>query len=446
MNNKYSASISPILTRICRVGFMLVILTFPNIVKALTIAELQNKNQLNVISYINVQEPVLASETIELIVEVSSSQRFFGKSELVDFYLPEASVFRHNGLFSVRAEGSGEGYRIIQQIRVLITPQSIGIIEIPIIELKVAVMTEERQRIEGSLYTSPVSFNVISPSTLISSTSWIAANELKITRQIDGKKEHYQLGDAITEKLVIQSVGIPSMVLPSFTPQEYPGLAVYVRSPSVIEHVVNNRFIATKEQEFIYTIEKSGHYSIPKRQWTHFDTLQREEHIITLESVTINTKLSLPQHIAIAIDTIRHHLFSYSSFYTVLAIFFIFLLIKFSDLKHLYINLKQVRAHRKKYIRAISRHDHMTILLHLYQRLDTLREAHISLDKEFATQPPFSHQLQSLQKVVFGHELNPTHIQRNVLIQMYNYLSPPNYWQRLKTRVQNLYRPLINYP
>lgn len=252
-------------------------LSADQVAAASTVEQLLDSGQLQVDYRLLPETDIVPGQPVSIEVEVATDRWYAQGTRLEDFEIDGATVYRgsQNSSNSSRREGSQSWAVQLQTIQFY--PQRAGRLQLPPLRLFVSVNTEGGGVVEGTLTLPARDIEVVTPAAMVGLEDWLASSDIRLDEQYEGLKEAYQPGDAITRRVSLQIDGAPAMMLPALSAAKIDGLALYLPLPVVSERSNRGELTGYRQQQFIYTVEKPGHYTLPAitLEWWDLDAGER---------------------------------------------------------------------------------------------------------------------------------------------------------------------------
>ena len=253
---------------------------------AVTLEQLQQQGHLVINYRFSPREQVIQYQPVTIEIEVATD-RWFARGVRIDDLDIEGAVINHQGNLSTNSSRQQGGVTwAVQLWTVVIYPQKSGVLTIPTIGLFVSVNAGSEPPVEGKISLPEKTLDVEVPDAMMGVDQWWATTGLTVKQSFEGLKDSYQPGDAITHTIDMKIESVPAMMLPQLIPASIDGLAVYTRQPVVNDY--NNRGVlkGARKQQFIYTVEQSGDFSLPAYQFYWWNLADMKKESIFLASQT----------------------------------------------------------------------------------------------------------------------------------------------------------------
>jgi hypothetical protein len=170
--------------------------------------------------------------------------------------------------FAVNSTRSEDGKSwTVQTWSQVVYPQRDGVFRIPAIPLRLAIASEGLESIGGETFTSPLVFTAHTPVELQDKTSWIATTRFEVKESFNKSLDDLKPGDALIRTINMSVSDLPAMMLPEFTAEALPGMAIYQKTPEVMDRVNRGEYIAGRTEVLTYVFEQSGDYQLPAQTY-----------------------------------------------------------------------------------------------------------------------------------------------------------------------------------
>ena len=230
------------------------------------------------INYRIAESALIRYQPITLEVEVATDRWFARGCRIETFDMEHAVVYRaaDNSINASSLE-AGETWAV-QTLSIVIYPQRSGHLLLPELKLFISVKSEDNRVIEGDYHLSEKALQISVPEAMADIDQWLASTSLKMTESYLGLKDFYRPGDAITRTIDIRVDGAPAMMIPALQAAAIEGLAIYEVPSKIADQSNRGDLQGRRQQQFIYTIEKTGSYTLPpySLHWWNTDEQQME--------------------------------------------------------------------------------------------------------------------------------------------------------------------------
>ena len=143
---------------------------------------------------------------------------------------------------------------------------------------------DDRSPVTVDVDLPPVEFRAIVPAGAEPLDPYLAGRQLTLTRDIEGRTETLEAGDALVVRYTAELDGLPAMFLPPLiATEEIAGVSVYANQP-LLEDAERSR----RSETLTYVFEAGGQFEIPavELSWWNTETLAIET--TTVPSLTIS--------------------------------------------------------------------------------------------------------------------------------------------------------------
>jgi hypothetical protein len=195
--------------------------------------------------------------------------------------------------FAVNSTRSEDGKSwTVQTWSQVVYPQRDGVFRIPAIPLRLAIASEGLESIGGETFTSPLVFTAHTPVELQDKTSWIATTRFEVKESFNKSLDDLKPGDALIRTINMSVSDLPAMMLPEFTAEALPGMAIYQKTPEVMDRVNRGEYIAGRTEVLTYVFEQSGDYQLPAQTYYWWNLRSQSVESIELPAHALNVSLS----------------------------------------------------------------------------------------------------------------------------------------------------------
>ena len=270
-------------------ALLLILLLICESIYALTIEDLQSDGHLSISYRVLSDGEIVQYQPVTLEIEVATDRWFSRGSRIESFEIDKAIVYRSSELSTNSSRSDAGRTWAVQLWTLVFYPQKPGPLRIPAIHVFVSVNTEGGVVVEGSVRLDPQLIDVVTPSPMVGVSDWLATTSLVVEEDYQGLKESYQPGDAITRTISMQVQDSPAMMLPAVIVPDLDGVAVYRVQPKVYEENNRGNLVGYRQQQFIYTVERAGSYTLPSYTFYWWDLERGVKEIIELPALTFST-------------------------------------------------------------------------------------------------------------------------------------------------------------
>jgi len=252
-----------------------------------TLEELISSDKLRIKSWIDPSDKIIARQQINLYIEIATDKWFsggtrIGRVEIDDAILLQREQFAVN---STRTEG-GKSWTV-QMWTLVIYPQRDGAFEIPAIPLRLAIAGEGLKAISGGVFTERLEFTATIPEELKDKANWVVTTQFDVKESFDKSLEGLKPGDALIRTIDMSASDLPAMMLPEYTVETLPGIAIYLKPPEVTDKINRGQYLAGRTEVLTYVFEQSGNYQLPEQVYFWWNLQSQKMEFIELPARTL---------------------------------------------------------------------------------------------------------------------------------------------------------------
>ena len=274
---------------------------------ASSVEELRAQSRLTIDASLEPQQNIVAGQKLALVIEIATDRWFTGGTRLALPEVPGLVILQTEQFASNASETRGTQSWVLQRWTLDVYPQKSGDFTIPPIRATIRVNSGEAGDVEGDLRSPATRFSATLPPGLQAGQHWVAAPSFSATQSFDRELLGLKVGDAFERKLRFQAGDVMAMMLPSFTPEDLPGLGVYPSPPELENSSNRGEVSALRRQAISYVVEQEGDYRLPASEFFWWDTSSRELRLVQLEE-TVFTVGSAAGADKTALDPARRQL------------------------------------------------------------------------------------------------------------------------------------------
>ena len=268
-------------------------------VSAQTVKGLRDADKLHMRTWIEPDNNIVAGQQINLFIEIATDRWFSGGTRIGRFEVDDAIVLQREK-FAVNSSRRERGQSwTIQMWTLTVYPQRSGLFKIPAIPIRLSIAGENLESIVGEIQTRPLSFSTRIPEELKIADSWVATSRFEVEESFNKPLEELKTGDALLRTIKLSADDLPAMMLPGFSAEKIPGLAIYQKPPKVNDKVNRGDYIAERTEELTYVFEQAGDYELPPRTFYWWNTNSETVESIILPSHSLSVT-KLPGQIIVA--------------------------------------------------------------------------------------------------------------------------------------------------
>jgi len=268
-------------------------------VSAQTVEELRDADKLRMRTWIEPDKNIVAGQQLNLFIEIATDKWFSGGTRVGRFEVEDAIVLQREK-FAVNSSRKELGQSwTVQMWTLTVYPQRSGLFEIPTIPIRVSIAGENLESIVGEIQTSPLSFTTHKPEELDIADNWVATTRFEVRESFNKPIEELKTGDALVRTINMSADDLPAMMLPGFTAEEIPGLAIYRKPPKVNDKVNRGDYIAERTEILTYVFEQAGDYALPPRTFYWWNTASETVESIILSGHSLSVT-NLPGQVTVS--------------------------------------------------------------------------------------------------------------------------------------------------
>jgi hypothetical protein len=236
-----------------------------------TLADLQASGRLQIKTWIEPQDAIVARQQVTLLIEVGTDTWFSAGTRIGRLELADAIVLRRENFAvnSTRVEG-GTSYTT-QLWSITIYPQRAGLYAIPPLPIILSIADGGNPAIEGELLTPATSFTAQLPAGLNSTDDWVSAENFRVEESYSRGLDDLQPGDAVQRQITFSADNTAAMMLPEIIADKQDGIGVYQKPPQLSDDSNRGSLRARRTESITYVIEKPGSYRLPARTFYWWD-------------------------------------------------------------------------------------------------------------------------------------------------------------------------------
>ncbi|WOT06708.1 hypothetical protein [Shewanella youngdeokensis] len=243
-----------------------------------TVIGLQQAGKLKINARVEPGEVVSPQQQVDLYIRISTDTWFGGGARIGPVDITDTLVLRRKKLannYTERVDGTTWS---VQEWQLTLYPQSVGRVNVPVIAVSVNIADTPVSNIKGTLFTEPLTFNVVLPDERLSNEkNWIAAPEVTFEQQLTPKLDHeLTIGDAISRTLTIKATDSSAMLFPDFGLHHSEMLQGYLGPVKSEDKQNRGDFSASKVYQQSYIVQKSGEVTLPDLSFYWWNTNTRQ--------------------------------------------------------------------------------------------------------------------------------------------------------------------------
>ena len=239
--------------------------------------------------WLDPSEEIIATQQINLNIEVSTHRWFLGGTRMGRLEIDDAIVLRRDS-FAVNSSRRQKGENwAVQLWTITLYPQRGGEFKVPSIPVTVTVSGENNQPIKGEIYTDELTFSALEPTEIKDKKDWLATTLFEVEDQFDKDITNLKEGDATQRTIRFKAEDMAAMMLPKLSFEKINGVGVYPK-PSEIEDTVNRgEYLAERTETINYVIEQSGEYRLPALTFYWWDLNAQQVQTVEIPERILST-------------------------------------------------------------------------------------------------------------------------------------------------------------
>ena len=256
-------------------------------VSATTLDELLQADKVQIKTWIEPSEGIVARQQVNLQIEVATDKWFSGGTRIGHFEIKDAIVLQREQFALNSTRGEGDITWTVQQWTLVVYPQRSGSFQIPSIPLTLSIAGENLEVITGKTETQPMIFSAELPAALQDKQDWVATADFEVNDSFDKSFEELKPGDALIRTIRMSASNLPAMMLPKVLIIDIPGIAVYAKPPRLTDKVNRGDYLAERIQEFTYVFENPGEFELPAETFYWWNLETQSAETVTLPTQTL---------------------------------------------------------------------------------------------------------------------------------------------------------------
>ncbi|GEM_PF-7012594 len=238
---------------------------------AQSLEELLDAGALQARIVLKTEPPLYQKAPILLTVEAGSATRFARSTKVESFRIPGAVVTPISSFAFSETRRIGDQSWAFQSWRFQVNAERSGELQIPPIQISMAVEGEGGVVIEGQLNLEIPPQRIEIPPGTEQLETWLAANSFSVEERWEGLLEEYEVGDAVTRIRSFQISGAPAMAIPASPSLQLKGLDIYEAPALLDDKVVGVKSQGSREERVVFTLQTSDSFLIPGESLTWFN-------------------------------------------------------------------------------------------------------------------------------------------------------------------------------
>ena len=248
---------------------------------------LQADGRLELTRSISPSENLVPGQKITLTLKVATDRWFSGGTRISIPEVPGLVILQTEQFASNASENRDGQSWVIQRWTLDVFPQQAGDFTIPPIQVQVKVNAGDTGDLEGTLSSPATRFKATIPEPLAQAEQWVAAPAFEVSQHFDRALEGLQVGDAFEREIRFEAQDVMAMMLPAFSAEKLPGLAIYPSPPVLANDSNRGQAVARRTQRLSYVVEGEGRYRLPEQEYFWWDTQRGELSLLSLPATDI---------------------------------------------------------------------------------------------------------------------------------------------------------------
>lgn len=374
-----------------------------------TVDKLQREGHLKVEYRIESIESIVQYQPVIMEIEVATDRWFSRGSRIEAFEITDAVVYRASQLSTNSTRTEEDKTWAVQLWTLVFYPQKNGPLNIPAIDVFVSANTEGNKTVEGTLSLAARSIDISAPTEMKDIPNWVATSQFTVSENYQGLAQSYRPGDAIVRTITLQIEAAPAMMLPAIEAPSIKGLGVYSVQPKIAESSNRGQLTGRREQQFIYTIEGAGSYTLPEYTFYWWDLNSAQKRRITLPAFSFTTESTDGEKTSADTDQAsrlnRLSIAIYSGGFLSVALL-AFLLYKKQSLQPSGIARRQQKQLARLFLKALEQGNATLALQQLYRAMEQYpsHTATATLEAAFDDAPHCLQLIRQLQQCCYGQD------------------------------------------
>jgi len=209
------------------------------------------------------EDEIVKGQQIRLLIEILTDARFQQAPRYPELTIPGAITLMPEQMGTNFTETIGSTAYTGQRRSYVLYPQRLGALEVPPIEIELAIHAEGGVSEPFAMRTPPITLYVEERPGVDETTPLVTTPQLRIRDEWSGTFEDLIAGDAIERTVVIEGEEIVGMLLPSLQFEAPSGIVVYSDPPRIRDRVNRGRYRGERSQTVTYILQERGSFEIP---------------------------------------------------------------------------------------------------------------------------------------------------------------------------------------
>jgi len=260
--------------------------------RAASLNELISAGKLELDSSLDLAHPAVPGQKVKLRIDVATDSWFAGGTRIE---LPEVPglVVLQSEAFAINSTENRRGQSWVQQrwtLDVYATQEGDYTIGPVALQLHIA---SDGDIASGTVH-APVTRLIAATPASLGSGSWVASPQFDASQSLSADPARLRPGDAITRTITLNAEDVLDKMLPVVEAQSFEGLAAYPRPARLSTQNNRGQSTAQRIQAITYIAEQPGQYTLPRVQFTWWDTGNAAARVVTLDAVELTVQGAAP--------------------------------------------------------------------------------------------------------------------------------------------------------
>lgn len=257
----------------------------------------QADGSIRVRAYVEPEGPVFTGQQVRLNIEVQTDTWFTTAPRYPELELRGAIALMPDafGINSTTREG-GKTWAG-QTRRFVLFPQRSGSLEIPPIEISLAVAQDGKAGPSTTVTSPAVVIPVVAPPGSADAAEFVSSPDYRLSAEWDRNLDNLKVGDAISLRVTQTADEVFALTVPAIEFPEIEGLARYSSRPVLDDRNYRGRVSTVRTDRVTYVLQQQGDFTIPEITTFWFDlgdnTMKKRSLEATSISVAANPDAAL---------------------------------------------------------------------------------------------------------------------------------------------------------
>jgi len=243
-------------------------------------------------------EPELGSEIVvgqqtRLLVEILTDTRFRRAPRYPALAIAGAITLMPEQMGTNFTERIDHKTYTGQRRSYVLYPQRAGTLEIPPIQIELAVEEHGSASPPFALQTAPLTIEISERSGIDERLGLVTTPRLRVVDEWTGLTGDLAAGDAVERTIRIKGEEVVGMLLPPLRFEAPPGVAVYADPPRIRDRINRGRYRSERTQTVTYILKERGSFQIPAIDVPWWNVEDHQLEVERLDAQTIDVTGSL---------------------------------------------------------------------------------------------------------------------------------------------------------